>query len=78
MKDIEIGTFGEQRVYVSVEEIKKIVNKEVLKRLDATIEALKFYAAEENYYMHGTYGKTNVRDDNGKIAREVLNALHVN
>lgn len=39
------------------------------------IEALKFYAADENYYMHGTYGNTNVREDNGKIAKEALKEI---
>lgn len=52
-------------------------NLDLTKKLEKAKEALKFYAAEENYYMHGTYGNTNVRNDNGKIAREVLDALHV-
>lgn len=50
-------------------------NSELQHKLDMAIEALKFYAADENYHMHGTYGNTNVRNDNGKIAREALEEI---
>lgn len=44
-------------------------------KLFLAIEALKFYASEENYYMREVYGKTEVREDNGKKARECLKMI---
>ena len=75
MKDVEIGTMGEYKVYMSIEETKKIANEHIVKLLNKTIEALRFYAAEENYYMYGTYGNTKIRNDNGRLARNVLEEL---
>lgn len=50
-------------------------NLDLMERLEIAKEALKFYAADENYYMHGTYGNTNIRNDNGKIAKEALKEI---
>lgn len=50
-------------------------NLDLMAKLNKAIEALKFYAADENYYMHGTYGNTNVRNDNGKFAKEALKEI---
>ena len=47
----------------------------LLVKIDTLAEALRFYAADENYHMHDTYGNTNVRNDNGKIAREALKEI---
>jgi hypothetical protein len=85
----EIGTFGQYTVQMSLEDLYKIADKEVKAyseslehevgnlqwKLEQAIEALKFYAADENYNMHGTYGNTNVRNDNGKIAKEALKEI---
>lgn len=50
-------------------------NKKLRQKLNKAKEVLKFYAADENYHMHGTYGNTNVRNDNGKIAKEALKEI---
>lgn len=85
-KNCEIGTVGQYTIQMSLEDLFKIANKEVKAyseslehevgelqwKLDQAIEALKFYAADENYYMHSEYGNTNVRNDKGKIAKEAL------
>lgn len=89
MKDVEIVTTGETKVYMRLDELFRIANKGVQDfadsvcrdngklqyQLEVAIEALKFYAADENYHMHGTYGNTNVRNDNGKIAKEALEEI---
>lgn len=46
-------------------------NKNLRAEVGLAIEALKFYAADENYHTHGTQ----ILKDNGKIAKECLNAL---
>lgn len=85
----DIGTFGQYTVQMSLEDLYKIADKEVKAyseslehevgnlqwKLEQAIEALKFYAAEENYHMHETYGNTNVSNDNGKIAKEALKEI---
>lgn len=85
----EIGTIGKYTVTMSLADLKEIANgelrayseelehdnSELQHKLDMAIEALKFYAADENYHMHGTYGNTNVRNDNGKIAKEALKEI---
>lgn len=87
--ECEIGTIGKYVIKMSLEDLYKIADREVKAyseslehevgnlqwKLEQAIEALKFYAADENYYMHGTYGNTNVRNDNGKIAKEALNSI---
>ena len=40
-KDVQIGTIGEYKVYMSFKEIKKIANKKVLRRLKKATEALE-------------------------------------
>lgn len=63
MKDVEIGTLGETRVYMHLDELVRIANKELqehadaielhnsrlLYLLDEATKALKFYANKEHW-----------------------------
>ena len=63
MKDVEIGTIGEAKIYMTLDELFKIANKEVqehakaielrnsrlLYLLDEATKALKFYANKEHW-----------------------------
>ena len=64
--DVEIGTLGEHRVYMSFKDIKKIANKEVSKRLQKATEALRFYAYADIHKYH---------QDDGEMARAYLEEI---
>lgn len=74
MSDVEIGALGETKVYIKLDELFKIANKEVQDfadnvcednsklqyRLDVALEALKFYA-KEKHIRTGSFEYTNFK-----------------
>ena len=89
MKDVEIGTFGETKVYMKLDELFRIANKEVQDfadticrdnsglryKLDQATEALKFYANSDSYEKFGKDGLSEIDEDGGEWAQKVLKEI---
>lgn len=73
--DVEIGTVGEHRIYMSFKDIKKIANKEISKRLQKATEALRFYADSDCYEKCGSSGMSEIDEDGGEWAQKVLEEI---
>lgn len=89
MKDVEIGTLGETKCYMKLDELFRIANKEVQDfadnvcrdnsrlqyKLDLAVEALRFYADSDCYEKFGGDGLSEIEEDGGELAQKVLEEI---
>lgn len=89
MKDVEIGTIGEAKIYMRFDELVRIANRELqehtefierhnsrlLYLLDVATEALKFYANSDSYEKSGRCNLSEIDEDGGEWAQKVLEEI---
>ena len=89
MKDVEIGRLGESKVYMKLDELFRIANKEIQEyaeslelensklqyNLEVAIEALKFYADSDCYEKFGREDLSEIDEDGGEMAQKVLEEI---
>lgn len=89
MKDVEIGAVNNVKVYMKLDDLFRIANKEIQEyaedlehtngelqwKLDNATEALRFYADVGVYECYDKYESTAVQHDGGQKARETLKEI---
>ena len=89
MKDVEVAAIGETKIYMRLDELFRIANKEVQDfadqvcrdnsrlqyELGLAIEALKFYANSDSYEDFGSSKLSEIDEDGGEWAQKVLEEI---